>query len=120
MLEQNYNMGCDLVENGQQAVKAFIMNREKTCCKKYYRLILTDLDMPVMDGFESSKEIIKYQMAQKLEITQTAPIVAVTAFDEETIYQQCRQIGMASVINKPISQDRLERVMQQFYFKSDN
>ena len=60
MLQDNYQITCDLVENGLQEVEAFINNMEKTCCKTFYKLILTDLNMPEMDGYEATKIILKY------------------------------------------------------------
>jgi CheY-like chemotaxis protein len=48
------------VENGVEEVSAFINNNEKTCCDVRYKLVLTDLNMPEMDGFDASRQIFKY------------------------------------------------------------
>lgn len=60
ILLENYGIICDLVENGLEEVNAFISNYEKTCCSLKYKLILTDLNMPEMDGFDAAKNILKY------------------------------------------------------------
>ena len=53
--------------NGKQALDAFVKNRKKNHGRNTFKLILMDLDMPIMDGFESSKQILlkarkKYKM----------------------------------------------------------
>jgi len=60
ILEENYQIHCDLVENGTKEVEAFKANMEKTCCRKRYKLVLTDLNMPEMDGFDAARNIFKY------------------------------------------------------------
>ena len=44
----------DHAENGKLGVDAFEKSMKKTCCKKYYKIIFMDLNMPVMDGFTST------------------------------------------------------------------
>lgn len=44
--------------NGKQALDAFVKNRKKNKGKNTFKLILMDLDMPIMDGFEASKKIL--------------------------------------------------------------
>jgi CheY-like chemotaxis protein len=60
LLEENYSIYCDLVENGKLEVESFKFNMEKVCCNVRYRLVLTDLNMPVMDGFEAARQILNY------------------------------------------------------------
>ena len=61
ILNETFNILCDLVENGLEEVEIFKSNQEKTCCDVKYKLVLTDLNMPEMDGFEASRQIISYQ-----------------------------------------------------------
>ena len=95
ILEEEYRIQCDLVENGVEEVSAFINNNEKTCCDVKYKLVLTDLNMPEMDGFDASRNIFKYlkERGDKL-----VPIVAVTAYDDEATFETCMDIGMSSVL----------------------
>ena len=99
MLAQNFNIECDLVENGEQEVQAFIQNMQKTCCSVRYKLVLTDLNMPVMDGFDAAQLIIHYQQENFISV----PLVAVTAYDNQQILDKCIRIGMVAVMHKPIS-----------------
>ena len=63
---------------------------------------MMDLDMPVMDGFEASRLILAYQQKNDIMLSDRVPIVAVTAFDDETIFMKCKAIGMADALTKPL------------------
>ena len=80
-----------IVENGEEAVNH--------ASKFDYDVILMDLNMPVMDGFEATKTLLdnKYQ----------APIYALTAENDPTILQNCIDAGFAGHLEKPIKRDQL-------------
>ena len=48
-------------ESGAQAVNCFRKRLSMTCCSQSFRLVLTDISMPSMDGFEVCTQIIKTQ-----------------------------------------------------------
>ena len=60
MLRDRLKIKCDFGEDGMQEVSMFERNQSKTCCNVRYRLILTDLNMPKMDGFDAAKKILEY------------------------------------------------------------
>jgi CheY-like chemotaxis protein len=113
LLEVNYRIYSDLVENGIEEVDAFVKNMEKTCCQIKYKLVLTDLNMPEMDGFDAAKNIKIYQLNQEQDMI---PIVAVTAYDDEETFENCLKIGMEAVLNKPVSVDMLDKIIQRHYY----
>ena len=87
----------DFAENGKTAVETF---------EKYsneYSLILMDVQMPEMDGFEATRKI----RATELSRAQDIPIIAMTAhvFQEDVI--KCLEAGMNDHIGKPIDSDVL-------------
>lgn len=73
--------------------------------------MLTDLNMPEMDGFDAAREIFKYHHLHGSDSEPIIPIVAVTAYDDQGTVDQCCQIGMSSVLNKPVSQCKLDQVI---------
>eukprot|EP00347_Sterkiella_histriomuscorum_P005052 403358085 len=67
MLKDQSELIVDKANNGLEAVEMFKSNLlNKECCNQHYRLILMDLNMPVMDGYEATDQII--QLAQLLQM----------------------------------------------------
>ncbi len=83
------------VNNGQEAVEALRTGS--------YDLVLMDCQMPVMDGFESTKRI---REAEK-KIGLRTPIVALTAQAIDGDREKCLEAGMDDYLTKPITPDRL-------------
>lgn len=73
--------------NGQEAVKK--------ACEKNYDLILMDIQMPVMDGFQAL-DALKMKNIQ-------GPIAAVTAHSLSTDQDRCMSAGFNYFLSKPIN-----------------
>lgn len=101
MLEQ-YPVEVVMVENGADAVQRF--NDE------YFDLVMLDLQMPVMDGWEAAK-IIKYG---QVFAQRPAPLVAVTANAFESDKVKALSQGFDDFIAKPVMPDKLEQVLFNF------
>ena len=48
------------------------------------------------------------------------PVVAVTAFTDESVRKKAIKVGMKSVINKPVQFDQLKVILEEFYFEKQN
>ncbi|PNQ75313.1 hypothetical protein C1T31_04050 [Hanstruepera neustonica] len=79
------NFQCDIAKNGLEAVKAMQINQ--------YDLILMDINMPLMDGNEATREIRK--------TNSQIPIIALTAADIEEVKKDYKTIGYNDIITKP-------------------
>jgi len=86
----------DLAENGKIAVEMYQ--------EKIYDLILMDIQMPIMDGIEATKNIRKLE---KENNRSTIKIMAVTAFALERDKEQCLNAGMDEFLSKPFKPNEL-------------
>lgn len=73
-------------------------------------LILMDIDMPEMDGYEAAREIRK--------INKDIPIIAQTAYAFENEKQKCIENGCNDYISKPINKMKLLSMIQLYFDKS--
>lgn len=95
-----YSPNIDIAENGRIAVEKFLNGS--------YDLILMDLHMPELDGFEATLKIRQIEEAEKRKQTK---IVAMTASSPSDFRDLCHEIGMDGYISKPF---RPEEVLSQF------
>ena len=88
----------DVAENGRIAVDT-VAKAEPG----YYRVVLMDVQMPVLNGYDAAKEIRSLDNKEKASI----PIIAMTAnaFDEDK--QEALESGMNGHIAKPIDVEKL-------------
>jgi two-component system sensor histidine kinase/response regulator len=94
LLEKN-GFQAVLVENGQQAVETFNPDT--------FDLILMDVQMPEMDGFEATRKIREIEELNGGHI----PIIAMTAYATEGDRERCLEAGMDDYVSKPISTVKL-------------
>jgi CheY-like chemotaxis protein/nitrogen-specific signal transduction histidine kinase len=90
----------DIANNGQQAVEKYMQNKNK------YELILMDLQMPIMDGYEATKFI--------RETDKEIPIIALSANASQEDMQKTQASGMNEHLNKPIDIQMLYRVLLKY------
>jgi CheY-like chemotaxis protein len=87
----------DLAFNGQQAVDKV---KSRAMENLFYDIIFMDCNMPVMDGFEATRNIL--ELVKNNEIPKV-PIVASTANASPLDYEKCFKNGMVDYISKPFS-----------------
>lgn len=95
---EKFNIPFDLAENGQKAVEM--------AEKVKYDLILMDIQMPIMDGLQATKEILSTRSETN--------VVAMTANTLPEDKQNCKDVGMVDYIGKPIDTDHLTNVLRQY------
>jgi CheY-like chemotaxis protein len=101
---RNNNFDFDVAENGKIAYDLFIAGS--------YDIILMDIQMPIMNGLESTKMIRKHE--RKSNSTSSIPIIAVTTFTCESDKQNCYEAEMTEVLGKPYKTDNLIEVMAKY------
>lgn len=93
----------DVATNGKEVVEKFKQKRN------FYELILMDIQMPIMDGYEATKEIRK--------ISPDIPIVALSANALTSDTQKSKEFGMNDHLNKPIDTEKLFAVLLKYIAK---
>jgi signal transduction histidine kinase/DNA-binding LytR/AlgR family response regulator len=97
---QNWHITIDFASNGRQAVE-----KVRNCAPEhFYHIILMDLQMPELDGFEATK-IIR-------TMTQI-PIIALTALTVNDAKKKAFEIGMNDYISKPFSPELLHQKLKE-------
>ena len=107
---KDLKVNVEAVSNGQEAVKT-IENHEAN----YYDLVLMDVQMPVLDGYEATKQIRSLDDKVKANIKIYA--MTANAFDEDK--RAALAIGMNGHIAKPFDKNQLYKTLKEA-FKSDN
>ena len=101
-----YGFMIDIAENGAEAVEKVAASRPGD-----YDLILMDIQMPVMDGYEATRMIRKLEEPELASI----PILAMTAnaFDEDR--KAALNCGMNGFLSKPIDMKEVIRTLQDVF-----
>ena len=89
----------DQVENGKEAIDAFE--------KIHYDLILMDIEMPVMNGLETTKFIREEMSHPKNRVM----IVALTAHNPQLFFEDYQDVGFDQLLTKPYSLDKLSELL---------
>ena len=94
---------CTICENGEKLLKAFEQSAPGD-----YDMILMDVQMPVMNGYEATKAIRK----SSHELAKTIPIIAMTANAFSEDIQHSLAAGMNAHISKPVEMKVLEKTIR--------
>lgn len=105
---QNAGYRVDIAENGQQAVEAFQQN--------HYDLILMDIQMPVMDGYEATKKIRNWEggLRQAQAEFKKVPIIAMTGDACEANLDAEDYPGIDECIRKPAKWEHVLLVVRKW------
>jgi len=96
-----FKANTTIAENGIKAIELFAKND--------FDIILMDIQMPEMDGYEASQKIRKTFEQPKKDI----PIIAMTAHAIEGEKERCIKAGMDDIITKPFDEKQLQQKIQQ-------
>ena len=109
LLSANLRFNYTIVENGQEALNELNSN-------KAYDLVLMDLQMPIMDGYEATKAIREGKINS---LNKDIAIIAVTADAMPKTKDRVLEIGMNDYITKPIDKNELFDKINHFSLKPE-
>lgn len=99
-----YGITCDCVQDGSICVECFSHSVEGT-----YDAILMDLQMPVLNGIEATKQIRKLNLPWARKI----PIVAMTANAMKEDMIKCLEAGMTRHLSKPVDMEQMLKTLAE-------
>lgn len=108
LLLQNLDEKCDSASLGEIAIQKVIEKMKNDCCK-YYRLIFMDIEMPIMDGCETSKkikEVLDYSSAK-------TKIIACSGYDAIEERRKALKAGMEKFLVKPVMEKELRSFVNE-------
>jgi len=99
-------LNCDItpVTNGKEALENFKNNS--------YDLILMDIMLPEMNGYEITIQIRKFE--KLMEVKNPVTIIALTANTYENDKEKCLSVGMDDYISKPFSAQQLIKAIEKY------
>jgi len=100
---KRYNYEITAVTNGLDAIEAVENNQ--------FDLILMDIMLPEMNGFEVTEKIRSFENEQGLT---PVPIVALTANTLDNDREKCISAGMNEYLSKPFTADQLLEKIEKF------
>ena len=135
MLKSNHSITCVKALNGADAVKIFKKDRAKKCCDKRIQIIMMDLFMPILDGFDATSQILDilrqeraiagtydtsndYKRPQEMAAEMKVAIAAITAYIDQPTVDKIFDVGMVEAIQKPIKSTRMDDLVKKYYKKS--
>jgi len=100
-------IGCDykLASNGKEAVKHLETDR--------FDMVLMDIEMPVMNGLETTKHIRQNMLYPVSKI----PIIALTAHNPMDFFEEFSVVGFNELITKPYLIAKIKEVVDRFQKK---
>jgi CheY-like chemotaxis protein len=105
-LLKKHGMSVVIADNGQMAL-------DKLRTEKAIELVIMDIMMPVMDGYQAMREIRKHAVWRQL------PIIALTARAMPEEQERCMEAGANDYLVKPVDIERLLTLLRVWLFKQE-
>jgi len=105
-LIQLNRLGCKAVavENGMDAIEK--------CKTEYFDAVLMDVQLPDLDGYETTKQIRKWE--EETGVKKPLPIIATTANAMLGDRERCLEAGMSNYISKPLKTEALAAMLMEY------
>ncbi|CAN2047633.1 serine/threonine-protein kinase RsbW [Candidatus Magnetomoraceae bacterium gMMP-1] len=101
---KSHNYSLDEAKNGNEAIDRIL--------EKSYQVIIMDMLMPGIDGFETTKKI--------REIGITTPVIAHTSMSMKQDQRRCKEAGCNDFLPKPINIDNLLKLLKKYSLAEQN
>lgn len=103
LMFRKFDQIIDLAENGDIAVEKFRSDN--------YDLVLMDLHMPELDGFEATRKIREIEVAENRKVK--VKIYAMTASSVNDERDNCLEAGMDGYLSKPFRNEEVMSILEE-------
>ena len=114
MIERSCGFLCDLAHDGEEAYK-MIFEKSKCLVCKAYRLVLIDINMPVMNGIELIKKLREAEKRKELKLSRSYMVVH-TALPKDS-FEDYKTLGFNGFLDKPLSAKKMNKVLVKLKLK---
>ena len=105
---KNFGYRYEVAHNGKEAVEKYSPDK--------YSLLLLDVEMPLMDGYEATRRI---RASEQKKGSTRVPIIAMTAHALKGDREKCMASGMNDYIPKPFNPHQLQAMLIKHIVKND-
>lgn len=98
---ENYFNSVDTADNGDDGLKKFLLYKENN--DEYYDLVISDINMPIMNGIDMSMAIKNENPDQS--------IIFITAHNEASFLYDAIEVGVDAFLNKPMDHQQLKTIL---------
>ena len=111
LILKNFNLKCQKATNGKDAIEKILTQKCDSIHCRGFKLVFMDYQMPIMDGVESTIEIMRLSENREIGIV---TIIGCTAFTTKTEVTNCLNAGMKDVIFKPLSKEIVGNILKEW------
>lgn len=108
----NVILARELINNILDRPETYIANNGKSAVEMYQEiqpdLVLMDVQMPIMNGYQATEAIRKYEKDKRV------PIIALTAGTIKGERDRCLEAGMDDYLSKPITANQLQKMVEKW------
>ena len=114
------NSRIDTFTRGSEAIKEFkesysVQGQERR--SSIYKVILTDLSMPEIDGYRLVSQLRKFLKKNNIPKSEWPLVVAITGHTESEFFLKAFDSGCDHIYSKPISSSQIELILLEAGFK---
>lgn len=109
IIKRKLNINCKTVQNGEIALQKFKRN--------YYNIIILDILMPEMDGFELAAKIKKYCDKKKMKLPH---IISYTVLEGRNVQEKAVTCGITDYVSQGNQEELIKAIERWMIFDNNN